>query len=217
MNKFVIINGSPKPKDSASSMIIEKIEEFLDIKPIVYQGTRLILQENNSKEMSDILNSDVLLFVFPLYVDSLPAPIIKVLTMIENEINRNGKNPIVYAITNCGFLEAEHNRFALDMIENFSTQVDMSWGYGLGIGGGGFIATQSENMAKGGPANNIYKALNELSNAMKNKSSKKENVFVRPKMPLFIYKFMGNLGWYLMARKYGAIRSLKARPYDNKK
>jgi len=218
MNNMVIINGSPKTKNSASIMFINKVKKFLDIKPIIYHTTELILQEKNSKAISDILNTDVLLFVFPLYVDSLPAPLIKVLTMIEQEaMTSNGKHPIVYAISNCGFFEAEHNRLALDILKNFSIRLGMSWGYGIGIGGGGFVTSQSKNISPKGSAANVYIVLCELSKAMENKDGKKLNVFVKPTIPRFLYKSSGNLGWYQMALKHGSIRSLKAKPHDSKK
>ena len=231
MPKTVIINGSPKPKESASKMLIEKIQEFLENKPTIYHASGLVRQEDYSEELSNILNSDILLFVFPLYVDSLPAPLIKLLTIIEQEralieektsmgeqkgIDINRKLPIIYAITNCGFFEAEHNQIALDIIKNFSSSVGMRWGYGIGIGGGGYIASNSKHISKKGSASNVYNAFCELGGAMENNIEKKENVFLTPTMPRFLYKFSGNLSWYLMAIKNGSLTSLKAKPHTSK-
>ena len=224
MLKTVIINGSPKGKNSASNMFIDKIKEFLDKEPRIYQANKLLEGENDFKELSTILNADVLLFVFPLYVDSLPAPLIKVLNMIEKEASKmNGKFPTVYAISNCGFYEAEQNRLALDIVKNFSYALGMSWMYGIGIGNGGYVASRSKNISKKGSASNVYYALCELGEAMKShdktiKSNHvKQNVFVTPKMSRFVYKLSGNLGWYLMAMKHSSLTSLKAKPHVFKK
>jgi hypothetical protein len=215
---MVIINGSPKTVGSTSSIFIDEIKRLLDITPIVYQSTQLILDVENSKVMSNILEADVLLFVFPLYVDCIPVSLIKILTTIEQEaMKANEKFPIVYAISNCGFIEAKDNHLALDIVKNFATSVGMLWGYGIGIGGGGFVASQSKNMRKSGPVSNVYAALVELASAMKNQHMKNQHVFVTPKIPRFMYKFGGNLGWYLMGRKYGTVRSLKTRPHAYKK
>jgi hypothetical protein len=214
MNKTVIINGSPKAKGSASSIFIDKIKKNL-INPIVYQASQII-QEKDSTNLSDILNADVLLFVFPLYVDSLPAPLIKVLTMIEQKIaNKSESVPIVYAICNCGFFEAKHTRLALDILKNFSISSGMSWGYGIGIGAGGLIASESENMAKG-PATDVYTVLLEFAKDMQNEV-KKENVFVTANMPRFLYKFGGNLSWYQMAMKNGPVKPFKVKPQEYEK
>jgi len=218
MYNTVIINGSPKARDSGSRMLIEKVEGFLERKPTIYHAARLTRRENNFTELSNILKADVLLFVFPLYIDSLPAPLIKFLTMIENEaMNVNGKCPIVYAICNCGFFEAEHNRIALDTVKNFSAHLGMSWGYGIGIGGGTVIVSQSKNISPKGSAANVYTALYELGKDMGGDHREKSNVFIDPTMPRFLYKLGGNLGWYQMAIKYGSIRSLKAKPHNSKR
>jgi len=217
MPKIVIINGSPKPKESTSMRLIKKINEFLEDKPRIYHANRLIEQKNCSKELSNILNSEILLFVFPLYVDSLPAPLIKLLTMIEEErilIEQKEKDigkkfPIVYTIVNCGFFEAEHNSIAMDIIKNFSNSVGMDWGYGIAIGGGPYIASNSKFISKNGFSSNVFNAFCELKIAMENKDTKKENVFISPKMSRFIYKFAGNLSWYRMALKHGALKFLK--------
>ena len=225
MPKTIIINGSPKPKDSVSGIFIDKIEEFLEKKPKTYHVNQLIDEKNGLNTLHDILNSDVLVFVFPLYVDSLPAPLIKVLTRIE-EIgkNTNGNQPKVYAISNCGFFEPGHNRLALDIVKNFSSHLGMSWGYGIGIGGGGLIASQSKNIAKDGSASNVYnvlyefcKAIENNDKAIENKHDKKENVFLSPEIPRSLYKLGGNLGWYQIAMKNGTLRSLKAQVHDFKK
>ena len=217
MYNTVIINGSPKAKDSGSGRLIEKIGELLERKPTIYHANRLIRRENNVTELSNILKADVLLFVFPLYIDSLPAPLIKLLTIIENEaMNVNGKGPIVYAICNCGFFEPEHNRVAIDTVKNFSAHVGMSWGYGIGIGGGALVASQSKNISPKGSAANVYTVLCELGKDIESPYKEKRDVFINPTMPRFLYKLVGNLGWYQMAIKYGSIRSLKAKPHNSK-
>ena len=215
MNQIAVINGSPKAEGSVSGLLINQIEEILGTQTIVYQAKKLIQQEGVSDTLSDILKNETLLIVFPLYVDSLPAPLIKLLTMIEHEaVTANENLPIVYAICNCGFYEAEHTRLALNMVENFAIRTGLSWGYGIGIGGGGMILSQSENMAKG-PVADVYTALQELGLIIKEGNSKRENVFVMPKIPRFLYKLGGNMGWYQMAIKYGTLRSVKARPHKD--
>jgi hypothetical protein len=213
MNTVVAINGSPKAKDSASGVLISQIEEILETKITVYQAIKLVQQEGVSAALSDMLKTETLLIVFPLYVDSLPAPVIKLLTMIEQEaVNTNEKLPVVYAVCNCGFYEAEHTQLALNMIENFAIRSGLSWGYGIGIGGGGMILSQSKNMSKG-PMVAVSIALQEFGNGIKNGHLKRENVLITPKIPRFLYKLGGNMGWYQMARKYRTWRSLRNKPH----
>ena len=213
MNQIAAINGSPKTKDSVSEMLLTKIENILETKVTVYQATKLLDQDGISNILSDILKTKRLLIVFPIYVDSLPAPLIKLLTMIEQEAaNTNGGLPTVYAVCNCGFYEADHTRIALNIIRNFAIKSGLSWGYGIGIGSGGMILSQSKNMSRG-PMADVYAALQELGSAIKEGDSKGDNVFVTPKIPRFLYKLGGNIGWFWMIRKYGTWKSLGAKPH----
>ncbi|MCL2161680.1 MAG: hypothetical protein FWH56_07345 [Betaproteobacteria bacterium] len=213
MNNIVAVNGSPKTKNGASAMFISQIEDFLETKITVYQAVKLARQEDISIALSDILKADTLLIVFPLYVDSLPAPLIKVLTLLEREvINTNGQLPKVYAICNCGFYEDRHNRLALNIIENFSVRSGMSWGGGVGIGGGEFVRMQARGLCRGSVAN-VFAALRELAELIQSGSVGKQNVFVSPRIPRFLYRLGGNMRWLYMAWKHGKAHSIKTRPH----
>ena len=213
MNSTVAINGSPKAKDGVSGMLISQIEAITGTAVTVYQAAKLINHESVAGILSDILKADTLLVVFPLYVDSLPAPLVKLFTLMEREaVNISGQPPTVYAVCNCGFFEAEHNQLALNMVESFCDRSGLVWGYGIGVGGGGFVQSQSKNMSKG-PAANIHAALQELGGSIKCNRTGIQNIFVTPKMPLFMYKMGGNIGWLKMAGKHGKRASLMARPH----
>ncbi|MCL2337041.1 MAG: NAD(P)H-dependent oxidoreductase [Firmicutes bacterium] len=214
MSDIVFINGSPKAKDSVSGMLIDKIEALLQAKSSVYQAVSLLRNENNAAALTEILNARVLLIVFPLYVDSLPAPLIRVLNLLEEAAPKMaGQLPRLYGVCNCGFFEAEHNRLALEILENFAHCAGMGWGYGVGVGGGGFIAAQSKKMATGGPAFNVYSALRELCAAIQDGKTRQQNVLVRPKIPRFLYQLGAHFGWRQMAKKYGATAFLQAKPH----
>ena len=222
MSNIIAINGSPKAIDSVSGMVINQIEGIIKTPITTYQAVKLIRQQEGlSETLLNILKADTLLFVFPLYVDSLPAPLIKIMTLIEqaNTVRRE-RPPKVYAVCNCGFLEAGHTRLALDIMKNFCMRAGLVWGYGIGTGSGGFILTQSKNMSKGkGPAATIYSALCGLGKSIQtgyveNENIEKQNVFVTVKMPRLLYSFVCNLGWRLMAKKYNAGNALMAKPHQ---
>lgn len=216
MKSIVAINGSPKAKDSVSSLFIKQIEGILESNITVYQATKLSREENIAEALAVIRQADALLIVFPLYVDSLPSRLIKALNLLEEGLSgKGGQLPTVYAICNCGFFEGGHTRIALNIIENFSAHAGLTWGYGIGFGCGGFLQSQSKNMSKG-PAANVYAALQELVRAIQTGGRGKKNVFVAPKIPRFFYEFMGNLGWLYMARKNGVGKLQKAKPHLDK-
>ena len=217
MKKIAVINGSPKAKDSVSALLVDQVTNILETEPTVYQATKLLRQDDVSAELSRIIHSDVLLLVFPVYVDSLPAPLLKILVSLE-QAAKTGEGPLpkVYAVCNCGFYEAEHTRIALEMIGNFCARTGFRRGYGLGIGMGGIMLSAGKNTSKG-PAANIFAALKELCTSIQENNtdngSKGHDVFITPKFPRFLYSLGGNLSWRLTARKYGAQKKLGARPH----
>ncbi len=213
MNRIAAINGSPKVKNSVSGMLIDKIAEITMTKISVLHAIHVSNQKDAKNQFNEIFEAEALLLVFPLYVDSLPAPLIKTLNMLESAARSYGKPlPKVFAVCNCGFYEAEHNRLALDIVRNFCDRAGFSWGYGVGIGGGGMIGFMPENMAKG-PAAHAYKALLALASDMLNGSQDAKNVYAAPAFPRFLYKLGGHMGWYRMAKANGVRKTLRATPH----
>lgn len=60
------------------------------------------------------METDILLIVFPLYMDYLPFPLIELLTRLENTIQHGAAIPKVFAIVN-GALDATQTTLALEM------------------------------------------------------------------------------------------------------
>ena len=211
--KIVAINGSPKPNESASGMLIQQIEDILHTNATVFSVRKLLDQKEFAHFSAVLQDADVLLVVFPLYIDSLSAPLIKVLSLIEQEGRLQREVPLkVYAICNCGFYEAEHTRLALQMIERFAVRAGFNWGYGIGIGCGGMLLSLPGNLAKG-PAANVHAVLRELCDEIAGTISGTQNVFVTPKFPRFLYKLSGNMGWNQMAKRNNVRTIIHARPH----
>lgn len=219
MTRIAAINGSPKAKESVSGLLIEKMEEILAIKFDVAQAVQLTrpgkAPETVSETIAGMLAADVLLLIFPLYVDSLPAPLIKLLTLMEQAAKASSAPlPKVYAICNCGFYEANHTRLALKMVRHFALRAGLPWGYGVGVGCGGLAYAFNNNMAKS-PAANLHAALCALGEAIRgNSTNTREDVFVTPKIPRFLYKLGGDMGWRQTAKTNGVGNQLSARPHS---
>jgi len=204
------VNGSPKATDSTSERIIKQVERLFGYKIEVYRAKQLIKEATSLEIIQEILNSDALLIVFPLYVDSLPAPLIELLTMLESASEHIMAKPKVYAIVNAGFFEAEQNKAALEMIEHFAKRLQLPWGYGIGIGGGGMLSSMGDDWSKG-PVSGIYHEIAELATAIRNNSSR-ENIFISPKIPRLVYKLAADLGMRRIAKQSG-VKNIRARPY----
>jgi len=211
MKRVVAVNGSPKSAESTSGALIKTLEEYIGIKINSFRAVELVRREDAHKVIADVLKADVLLIVFPLYVDSLPAPLVKLLKQIEQAAKTCSSSlPTVYSICNCGFYEAEHNSLALKMTRTFAKRIGAGYGYGLGIGCGGVLAQMEK-----GPVDNVYAALRDMGDTIMAENSKEsEDAFITPKMPRFLYKMGGNIGWRQMARKNAVLKQIKEKPHS---
>ncbi len=216
MSNLVVINGSPKKSNSATSVIIGEMEKLLNTKLETYQAVEILQSVDRLERVNKIIEADVMLIVFPLYVDAIPAPLLKLMLLLENA--RKSLPPLstrVYAICHCGFYEAEQNKVALKIVQNFCNRLKLKWQYGVGIGAGVFV-TSTKDMSHG-PNHSIFETLGTLANAIQQHGEHEEavqpNIFMSPKIPRFVYKTGGNLGWKREARENKVKRKLYARPY----
>ena len=213
-----IVNGSPKAKDSTSEQIIRQMVDFFGESAMVqhFHAVQLAREGLPGEAAADILKGDAILFVFPLYVDSLPVSLIKLLSALDAEIGSGSDAaqiadmPHVYTVVNCGFFEAKQTAPAVSMIKHFADRTGLSWGYGIGIGGGGMLAAMSGDWSKG-PIAGVYRELCKMAEAIKEKASI-PNVFISPGIPRFVYKIAAEFNMKRYAKKSG-VKNIKARPY----
>ena len=202
MIKIALLNGSPKTKNSVTELLIKELQEQLrdcEVKEFSLRTPQL-------KNAQEIINHDVLVICFPLYVDGVPSHLLSCLEELRAKLVRQKADIKVYAISNAGFYEGHQNRHALRMIKNWCTKCGLTWGQGIGIGGGGMIHS-IQNVPNGkGPKKNISMALNALaSNILSGSGS--ENIYVNGGIPRFLYKLAGEMGW----RQTGKANGLKTR------
>jgi len=205
--KVCMINGSPKIKDSCCGYLIDEITKLLNSK------TEVILHNANDKiftnELFISINScDVIVFVFPLYVDAIPSHLILFLEAFQKYLNEHTARKIpVYAISNCGFFEGEQNKYALSIIENFCERTALLWKFGLGIGSGPFIEASKSIPWETFIKKPIYQALIVLKNSIETGQILNQNIYVTAKIPRRIYIWAAHIGW----RKQAKINNLKTK------
>lgn len=151
-----IINGSPKSGKSTSGLLIKYLlQEMGECNAQVFKCT---LQ---TTELAKIACSDVLVLVFPLYVDSIPSQLLQLLIILEELKNLN-HDMMVYCIVNNGFFEGTQNYVAIQQIKNWCAAADLNWGQGVGIGAGEMLPFIANIPLKHGPNKNIGYAINKV-------------------------------------------------------
>ena len=220
IKRAVLLVGSPRTTKSTSASLGGYLFEQLNASNIETQTVQIYTTINSQTRTDEMYkaidNADLVVLAFPLYVDTLPAPVISALEKIA--AHRQGKSSIRFsAISNCGFPEAEHNATALAICEEFARETGLTWMGSLALGGG-------EGLVHGVPLNEmdgraipLKQALDIAAKALSNGQpipQSARDLFAKPVIPNWAYKFFGGFGWKQRARQYGVQNRLRARPYQ---
>ena len=195
--KISVINGSPKAIKSNSEILGNYLSSLLKENEIKkYYSISFRLNDENKNE---IYNSDVLIFLFPLYVDGIPSNLLKLFVEFEKEKVVNPATR-VYCIVNNGFYEGKQNRLAILQIKNWCEKVNARWGQGIGVGAGELLPYLKKYPLGQGPLKNLGKVLDEFSaNIITLKSD--EDIYINPNWLKSLYFFQATISWILKGKK----------------
>lgn len=219
--KALLLVGSPKGSSSTSlslgNSLLLKLEEagLLIDKEFVYKLVRK--DEGQKKLLMKVDNADLIILAFPLYIDCLPAGVIKALELIRDHRKplQDSKRQSFAVIINCGFPETQHNFVAAAICKIFARDVGFEWKGALTLGMGGVFGRKSLEK-RGGMVRNVIKGFDIAATALtKGEMIPEEAIELVGKkfMPYTLYTKMGNLGWNLQAKKFDAQKKIKDRPY----
>ena len=148
---------------------------------------------------NEIYNSDVLIFLFPLYVDGIPSNLLKLLVEFEKEkVIKCGSK--IYCVVNNGFYEGKQNYLAILQMKNWCEKVQAKWGQGVGVGAGELLPYLKKCKLGKGPLKNLGEALEKFSDNILNLKSD-EDIYINPNWLKGLYFFQGSISWVLKARK----------------
>ena len=114
-----IINGSQKTGESNTGIILRELNALLDKShnTVCYKPG---LTQLSPEIIGNIASSDIIIFAFPLYFDSVPPNLLKILILLENYLKKNNtKDIVVYAVINNGFYEGRQTHLAFEIIKNW--------------------------------------------------------------------------------------------------
>lgn len=192
--KIALISGSPK-NISASNFILKELRILLEKDSNIITEYHFRKSHIDRNDMEKIIECDVLVFVFPLYVDAIPSHLISCLIELEDFIASYKEKKIkVYSIVNCGFYEGVQNKVAIEIMENWCIKAGLQWGQGVGIGAGGMISMLQGVPSGYGPRKNMDKALMKLANNILENGTE-ENIFITANFPRIAYKLAAERGF----------------------
>ena len=201
--KICIINGSPKVGRSTSGLLIGYLMPFIKENEIITYN--VCGMDFSRVQYSKIQDSGVLIFAFPLYIDSINSQLLRFLIELQKRGFRN-KNINVYCIINNGFYEGRQNHVAADIMKNWCKAVGLTYGQTLCAGAGEMLPFLKNIPLGHGPNKSIGIAFQKLACNILS-LSKGEDLFISPDWPRFLWKIQASLYvWYPRAKKNGLKR-----------
>ena len=198
--KIALINGSPKVNNSASKLLLADLKRILTARTSnspIEENEILEIDMHNTVVSTEALkmlhDSDTWVIACPLYVDGIPAHLLSCLVQLET-CDWTDCPIRIHGIVNCGFYEGIQAEFALDILQNWSAKTGLTWGGGIGVGGGGALAQV--------PRAPIEKALRAMAGKILRREAQ-ENNYVSVAFPRFLYKMAAQMGWRQMIKANG--------------
>ena len=131
--KTVFINCSPKKRFCASAY-------FLFLQRNLTGGTKvtekLRTPADHARILEQLRDAQAVVFGVPLYVDGIPSHVLRFMEAMEAFCRENGLKLHVYCVANNGFIEGKQNEPLMRSFEHFCARAGLTWGGGVGIGGG---------------------------------------------------------------------------------
>jgi len=220
VRRALLLVGSPRTRKSSSASLGEYLFEQMNQRGVetetIYLYTSLNSRERMDKMYAALDTADLVVLAFPLYVDSLPAPVLSDLEKIALHRAQKPTSARFAAIANCGFPEAHHNATALAVCAEFAHSAGFEWMGSLSLGGGQGMVNGIPLKELDGRAIPIRQSLDLAAEALASGSPIPEAArakLAKLSIPNWLYKFFGSWGWKQTAKGYGAQNHLRSRPY----
>lgn len=194
---YTLISGSPKPKGSNSLYFLKNISSSLEEYKI-YE-----LKKNKYEEiLKSINNSDVIVFAFPLYVDSPTSITLSFLDYIlDKEINL--ENKLIYVVINCGFREGEQNITGINVMKRWCEKVGAIYSGSIMIGAGEIVGKEKYKFI----SRKALKNLRDFTNSVKSKDKSTDIITTIDLINNKLYCYMANLSWNKKAKLHNLSES----------
>jgi multimeric flavodoxin WrbA len=220
--KALLLVGSPRTKKSTSYALGSYLLEQLQAEGIQVETRYIHTSLRSVDRWNDVLlavdAADLVLLAFPLYVDTLPAPVIEALERIA--ARRAALAPLrsqrFAAIINCGFPEAQHMENAKAVCMLFTRQAGFQWAGALALAGGEGLVHGTPLAELDGRAIPLKQSLEMAALALAQGESipqEATDLLAKPVIPGWLYRMFGGYGWKQMAKRYGMEKQLRRQPY----
>lgn len=222
----LLLAGSPRGEVSTSASLARYARARLEDAGVRCDTVQVRAALRSADACARVLDAagaaDLVLLSCPLYVDCLPAPVIRLLERIAARRRggpgapRQGPAQRLAALVQCGYAEPRHNDTALAVCRQFAREAGYAWAGGLGLGGGHGLVSSRPVESLGRLGARLRQALDLAAAALAAGGPIPHEAIVlleRPFMPPALYAFVANRVWHREARRRGVKGRLLDRPY----
>jgi multimeric flavodoxin WrbA len=220
IHNALLLIGSPRGKKSTSQALGSYLLQQLSAIGLTTDTHYLYPALNSLQGIQVLLEAvdrhDLIVLAAPLYIDSLPGPVMRALELIAAHRAEKPGQAVFSAIINCGFPEAKQCEPALAICAAFALRAGLAWAGGLALGGGAGVVNGAPLVDLGWRARTIRRSL-ELSAAclVAGKTIPEEAIRLMEKkrIPNWLLFLASDVGWRQKSRKFGAEKLLRTQPY----
>lgn len=222
LRSALLLVGSPRTRTSTSHALGDYLMQQLGARGVQTETVYLYTTLSNPQKMQQLLaqieRADLTVLAFPLYIDTLPAPVILLLERLAAyRAARPDPGAGFAALANCGFPEPQHNANALAVCAEFARSAGFAWRGGLAPGGGEEVVHRTPLTELDGRARPLKRALALAAEDLARGQPiplAAQDLLSKPLIPVWAYRLVGGFGWYQAARRRGAQKDLKSQPYQ---
>jgi hypothetical protein len=220
MSRALLLVGSPKPGKSASRTFAEAVGTRLEALGLDTRIERITPSFRDEARLGELIagiaESELVVLAFPVYWDSLPAPVLGLLeawASATSDGSMPSKPRRLAVLTQCGFPEASHCQVAIDICRLFADKNGVAWSGALAFGMGGAIEGGSVEQSPLRPRlGALDEAVEALAAGVTIPDSAREP-FARPLAPAWMYPLLGTWLWSRQAKKRGCTEPLTMKRY----
>jgi len=221
IKKVTALLGSTRGQNTVTESIADYLkQEFKNYETnLIKYRAHQIFQDDKAINafIEDLKDSEIFVIVSPVYVHSLPYPVIRVMERLEGLTNKKfWKEKFMAAVIHNGYPKEIQRKSSKEICHNFSKEIGSYWLGAIGFGGSPLIDGKPLEDV-GWFTKNMRKSLDEFCKDIFNQnklssSTKKYEKKHFPPIPLFILKFMMNILNKKQAKEKGI--DLYAKPYQ---
>lgn len=197
--KVILLNGSMRNIDGNSAKLARTLSARLK------SNTEIIDLKDYMKDLSSLIRildgAKAVVLCVPLYVDGLPAQVIKLMEMMEKH---HAAPKRIYLLANMGLYESSQLKNLFSAVKTWCAKAGCEYCGGLGISAGELMGTLMEVVPfNRGTTKKASQGMDRLVQAA-DRSEVMKDIYAEPcRFPRWLYVLIANTNWNRTSRKNG--------------